>query len=88
MKQAPHYNGHYFEVPMVSALERLHCRYLPRKFIENAAKGTQTPNQCFSSVETRHFVVYINMYMIHMIYIYDIYHILLTCFWICIWILF
>ena len=55
-------------------------------FTESAAKGIQTMNQRCSSVETRHFMVYINIYMIYMIYIYDIYDILLTCF--LTWILF
>ena len=48
---------------------QLKSRCFPRKFTESlsAAKGTQTLNQKCSSVETRHFMVHIN------IYIYDIY---------------
>ena len=36
---------------------QLKKRYFRRKFIESAAKGTQTPNQKCSSVETRYFMV-------------------------------
>ena len=51
---------------------QLKNRYFPRIFTETAAKG----NQRYSSVETRNFVVYINIYilwftyMIYMIYCY------------------
>ena len=52
-------------------------RYFPRKFAESAAKGSQTLNQRWSSVETQHFVVcdiwYIHVYIWYMYDIYDIY---------------
>ena len=48
-------------------------RYFPRNFTGSPAKGTQTSNQRYSSVETWHFMVYINIYMIHMMYIIYIY---------------
>ena len=40
---------------------QLKSRYFPRKFTESAAKGTQTPSQRCSSVETRHSMVCINI---------------------------
>ena len=43
---------------------KLKNRYFPRKFTESAAKGTITLNQRWSSVETLHFMIYINTYMI------------------------
>ena len=60
---------------------QLKNRYFPRKFTESAAKGTQTTSQMCSLAETRHFMVYVNIYiydiydiyMIYMIYIHDIY---------------
>ena len=48
---------------------QLKNRYFPRKFTESAAKGTETPSQMCSLAETRHFMVYVNIYMTYMIYI-------------------
>ena len=47
---------------------QLKNRYFPRKFTESAAKEIQTMNQRRNSVETGHFMVYINIYK----YTYDI----------------
>ena len=41
----------------------------PRKFTENAAKGTQTPKQRCSLVETQHFMAYTNIYDIYDLHI-------------------
>ena len=57
---------------------QLKNRYFPRKFIKSAAKENQTPNQRCSNNPT--------FYILYMIYICDIYDILLTCF--LTWILF
>ena len=48
---------------------QLKNRYFPRKFTESAAKGTQTRNQRLSSVETQHFMVYTNIYILYDLHI-------------------
>ena len=39
MKQTPHYNGHYFEVPMVSAVEWFHVDTYPESLSKVLLRG-------------------------------------------------